>query len=290
MKTPRRAPPSARQRRAALAAALAGVAAASPGTAQVPAAPDSVRIAGQVVDAVTGEGIPEARVTLSLLVHDPGRVGVAWAGMTGEEGIFVSDRIPWGGYLLRAEALGYGTAEDTVDLRGGREMEARVELQPAPLELPPLVVVSRRETRLERSGFYERRRSGQGYSLTREEIESHRPLRASDIFRRVPGVSLGRSGRQNLPLLRFRGCVADIVLDGVPLQGPVSLDEILSPDDVEAVEVHSAAFMPSRTGTQACGTVMVWTREGSPEGGRRLTLKRALVAAAFVALAILLTR
>lgn len=133
--------------------------------------------------------------------------------------------------------------------------------------------------------------AAQGYSLTREEIETRRPALASDLFRMVPGVRLEYGRQGEAPLLRYRGCRPDLVLDGVPLTGAVAVDDIVTMDDVEAVEVHSGTFFPARVGARSCATVMVWTREGSrAEGGRPLTLRGGLAAAAFVALSILLTR
>ncbi|MCJ7629704.1 MAG: hypothetical protein MUO50_15115, partial [Longimicrobiales bacterium] len=85
-------------------------------------------------------------------------------------------------------AFGFGRVTQRLELKRGREVDVRIELVPEPLELPPLVVVSERRSRLEVLGFYERRRLGQGYSLTREEIETRRPALASDLFRMVPGV------------------------------------------------------------------------------------------------------
>lgn len=274
-----------------VAAGLGCFAAAGPAAAQSTAGPDSLRLSGLVLDGATGEGIPEVRVYLVVPTGAPGAGGTVWAGVTDEGGAFAAMAIPAGVFELRTEALGYRAVTSPVDLRGGREMEVRVELPPAPLELEPLVVVSRRRSRLEAAGFYERRRAGQGYSLTREEIEAHRPLRASDLFRRIPGVQLETPRRGGAPLLRFRGCYPDVVLDGAPLGQPVAIDQILTPDDIEAVEVHSGAFFPARVGIRSCGTVMIWSREGSSvEPGKAFTFGRFLAAAVFVALSVLLTR
>lgn len=250
--------------------------------------PDSVRLAGRVLDALSGEGVADVRVTLGI--PEGGDSATVWEGRTDATGSFVTPLLPWGRFLLRTEALGYGAAAETLALTGGREMEVSVELSPAPLELPPVVVVSRRRTRLESVGFFDRRRTGQGYSMTRAEIEDRRASRASDLFRAVPGVRLVRT-RNGDALLQFRDCLAQVVLDGVPLQGTVSVDQILGVHDIEAIEVHSGTFFPTRLGVRACGTVMVWTREGSAtEPGSGVTVGTVLTALALVALSALLLR
>ena len=276
----------------ALGAALC--AAASGAHGQVLPGADSVRIVGQVVDQTTGVALSEARVSIVLRAVPAGETPgsearTVWADVTDSTGTFATMPIPAGNYGITVEALGYRTADEDVELSGSRAFDISVELVPQPLELEPLVVVTRRQSRLETSGFYDRRRMGTGYSLTRDEIEAHRPLRASDVFRWVPGVTLVPSRRG--AMLRFRGCSPDVILDGTPLVGPVPLDEILSADDVEAVEVFSGAQAPVSVPTSSCGAVMIWTREGGrDEKGHPLTWRRLLAAGAFVTLAILLTR
>ena len=273
-----------------LLVAATALCAAPPGArGQEAAGTDSVRIVGEVVDQITDSSVVNSRVTVVLRAV-PGQASrVVWTGVTDSVGIFESTPIRAGRYGLTVEALGYRTADEDVDLSGSGEIEIRVEMVPEPLELEPLVVVSRRQSRLETSGFYDRRRTGQGYSLTREEIEAHRPMWASDVFRYIPGVQLIPSRRGNM--LRFRNCSPDVILDGTPLTPPVPIDEILSAEDLEAVEVFSGATAPINLRTSTCGAVMIWTREGRhDEKGHPLTWKRLLAAGGFILLAILMTR
>jgi len=250
---------------------------------------DTVRILGEVVDQTTGQGIAEARVSIAVPAEPGGEARIAWAGVTDTTFTFETAPIPAGTYRITVEALGFRIADEEVELSGSREMDIRVELVPQPLELEPLVIVSQRRSRLETAGFYDRRRMGAGYSLTRDEIEAHRPMRATDVFRFVPGVHLVPSRRG--AMLRFRGCSPEVVLDGTPLVGPVPLDEILSADDLEAVEVYSGGHTPVHVPTTSCGAVLIWTREGGfDEKGHPLTWKRLLAAGAFVAFAIVMTR
>lgn len=258
-----------------------------------PAVPDadSVRVVGRVVDASSRAGVEEARVVL-VATGGGGPERVLWGGLTGREGSFVSAPVAGVVVELRVEALGFGPATTVLDLSAGEDLDVVVELGPEPLELDPVVVVSHRDPRLEAVGFYARRQAGQGYSLTREEIRARGAGRASDVFRHIPGVQMEAQRRGTASLLRYRGCYPDMILDGVPLAGPVVVDNILTVEQIEAVEVHGTGSMPARARVGTCGTVLVWTRQGSrtERGGGGMTVGRFLGVAAFVTLSILLTR
>lgn len=263
-----------------------------PAAARLPTLPpaDSARIAGRVVDVTSGSGLADARVTLSVAVApDSGRV--LWGGLTGSDGLFLTGPVEAGVATLRIEALGYRTSVSVLELPAGMEVEVLVELGPEPLELSPLVVVTHRDPRLQAVGFYARRQAGQGYSLTREEIRARGAARPSDVFRHIPGVQMEAQRRGTASLLRYRGCYPDLILDGVPLTGPVVVDNILTVEQIEAVEVLGSGAMSARARVGTCGTVLVWTRQGSrTEPGSGATASRFLAVAAFVALSVLLTR
>jgi hypothetical protein len=279
-------------RYSALALLVTALAGATAGACQQPppATRDSLEVVGRVVDRVSGEELPAVRV--SLRWRGDGRADtVVWQGLTDESGSFLSARVPALSYEVRAEALAFRPVAEPLDLRGRRRVEIRVEMVPEAVELEAVVVTSRDRSRLEASGFYERRRLGFGHSFTREDIEARNPLRVSDLLRTVPGMQVvpGRGGVG--ATLRYRGsCQPNLVVDGVPLSRPVSIDEILSPGDLEALEVHSSSYFPGRIGSSTCGTVVAWTREGQRGEGRPMTWRRALVAAGLVLLGILLVR
>jgi hypothetical protein len=232
--------------------------------------------------------VPEARVW--LLVGESAEARIVWSGLTDKDGAWASTPVAAGALDLHVEAFGYRDAAGPVATLQGAEMFVRVDLVPAPLEMEPLLVVSTRQSRLETSGFNQRRRQGQGFGITREEFEPRNLLRPSDVFRLIPGISVQPGRRGGGGTLRYRGCSPDLVLDGVPLVDATAVDDILSIMDIEAVEVHSGVMFPSRGMGSSCGTVMIWTREGDRhELGRPMTWRRAGVVAGFVLLAYLLT-
>ncbi len=85
----------------------------------------------------------------------------------------------------------------------------------------------------------------------------------SDLLFGFPGVRLSpdRYGTRRISI-RNRGAPT-IYLDGMPFQpGTVALDDLVSPDDIEAIEIHRGAFIPTEFMAfgDACGVIAVWTR------------------------------
>ena len=65
--------------------------------------------------------------------------------------------------------------------------------------------------------------------------------------------------------LLLRGqCRPGIWLDGMKVSNVDSIDQLLSPHDVEAVEVYHGWELPVEFGVDPCGGVLIWTRMGTP--------------------------
>jgi len=95
--------------------------------------------------------------------------------------------------------------------------------------------------------------------------------------------------------LLLRGqCRPGIWLDGVPLGGADSVDQLMSPLDVEAVEVYHGFELPVEFGVNSCGGILIWTRRGNPDAESAGTgwgiLGSVLGAAALVVVILVLTR
>jgi Carboxypeptidase regulatory-like domain/TonB-dependent Receptor Plug Domain len=124
--------------------------------------------------------------------------------------------------------------------------------------------------------FYRRRRWGWGHFLTRADIERRGALVMSDVLRGLGGVHLACGGRGCDVLMTaantmfIRGvCRPSVILDGAVLRvggvgsGGGSVDGLLNPFDIEAVEVYpSAAGVPVQYGgyMSPCGAIVAWSR------------------------------
>lgn len=248
--------------------------------------PDGL-VHGHVVARETGERIEGVAVRIR-----PADGGDGADRLTDEEGRFLFAAVAPGRYEVEFGHIGFGEVRDSVVLEFGSRVRLVVEMVPEAVELEPLVVQTTQRGRLVSAGFYRRRRAGLGRFLTRPEIEERDPYRVSDLFRSIPGVRVSPTSQGRQGLLTMRGgCVPTLYIDGAQTVSGRSVDEILQPLDVEAVEVYHGAQVPARFVRGGCGVVLVWSRDPSPgpaEGGS--FWKRLGAAGLFVLSALLLTR
>lgn len=235
-----------------------------------PAASGAQRVVGTVEDP---EGRPISEVHVSLL---DGRQRPIAVGRSDDGGRFRVEVPSTGEYYLRLARIGYLTLFDgPYRLSGDDVLEARAVMHAFPVEMDPLeVTVSGRVRRLAEVGYYERRETGFGHFLERDEIMGTAPMHLTDALRRLPRAYVIDSGPGQLnPGLLIRGgtgfCRPTVYLDGaMAAQGgggrrdPVRPDDWLAPEDVEAVEFYAGpASAPIRFGALAeCGIMLIWTR------------------------------
>ena len=251
--------------------------------------PDApVIVQGLVLDQAIRAPLEYAAVSLA---PGPGEGAGLGTRITDEEGYFVFDSVPPGTYTLVVTLLGYRERRDTLRVEPGDNLDVLVALSVDPVPLEPIVVeVRRRFVPIFMEGFEERRRIRSGTFFTREDIAMRGLFRFSDLLRMVPGARVTSSSRYG-PVVTLRGgCRPQLWVDGIRTVTSLGMDDILPPMDVEAVEVYHGVQTPAEFGSDACGTIVVWTRRGEPGPATGSFWKRLGVAVVFVTLAILLTR
>ncbi|MCZ6917892.1 MAG: carboxypeptidase regulatory-like domain-containing protein [Gemmatimonadetes bacterium] len=210
---------------------------------------------GTVTNSITGEPIVAVAVGINGTV----------ATLTDDRGVFRVDDIEFGTILLEIRRIGYLMIAAEMDLvEDGLAVDFNIKLVPLPIELAEIVVEGDRTIFVfgRMRDFYRRRKRGLGDFFTRREIEEKNPLVVSDLFRMVPGVRL-RPGAFGINRISIRNCGAPtIYLDGMPFRsGTVQLDDLVSPENIEAVEIHIGAFVPAEfMSFGACGVILIWTR------------------------------
>ncbi len=233
---------------------------------------------GAIVDAASARPVVLAYVGLLA----PGREFVV-ATLADGEGRFSIRAPEAGSYFLYVARTGYRPLLDGLfDLGEDGVLELSVGMTPAPIPVEPVVVeVEGRGVDLASVGFYERRASGQGHFITREEIERSAVGELADAMRNVvglrvyePGVNpLFPTGVQHSEILVRRDgewCSPTLFVDGVAVarggrggSRPVRPDDYVDPSEVDGVEIYTRpAETPlefERTG--GCGAVLVWTRK-----------------------------
>jgi hypothetical protein len=244
----------------------------------------TVRVVGRVVDHTTGTGLPLARVVISE--PDSSRdQGIVWRGLSGPNGRFEAGALPAGTFELRVETLAFSPLVYAITLEGDASVDLHIEMVPDALELSPLVVTTTRPRRLELGGFYERRATGLGTTMTRADIEALGPPRVTDLFYGLAGVDVIPSTRGRSADVRLRrGCSPQVVLNGAPFTYPISLDDLVNVGELEAIEVYhgaTAGALPYYS-TNSCGTIMVWTRQLSGVSGKPFEWRRLFAAAGLI--------
>lgn len=260
--------------------------------AQVRPPAPTAPVFGVTLDRSTGEPLDGVSVALAPL---PDGDAPAPPAVTDSAGRFSFDPeiMADGLYRISFQRLGYVTLSDTVPFMAEVGLELEAQLVPRALELEPLLVVTEGRNRsLERQGFYGRRQRGVGRFLTREQLGAERALAASEMFRRIPGVRVrttgGFPGRTVLTMRN--GCHPDVYLDGARTHTPFPVDDVLSPEMVDAVEIYGVSQLPARFGNTQCGAVLVWTRTPNASPAQPWGWGRFLFAVGFVVGAVLLTR
>ena len=244
--------------------------------AAAPAAAWSQGIHGTVKDQATGRPIVAASVAL---LSPRGRT--LDHVLTDTAGAFLLEPDDAGSYALQASGLGYRTATSTpVPFKDGELVEVTLLLAVDAVPLEPLTVTARSfppNRYLADAGFYDRKRSGVGVFLTRDDIMRRRPEEFSDLMRSVAGMDVqpaGPTGRRGFSMTgRSNGrCQPALILDGTPtLIGGMQplrardlpLDDVLSPRDIEGLELYKGpAGVPSEfnVNNAGCGVLVVWTR------------------------------
>jgi hypothetical protein len=224
-------------------------------------------LAGHVVDAATGEALPNVEVMLS---GGADSTGASRGTMSGAGGAFVFEDVRPGEHWLRAVSVGYVAGAWKVQV-GAAGLAVRLELQSRPVPLEGLRVQGHARARL--GGFYTRREQKLGTFIDRTQIERAAPKRPSDLMRLVPGLRIICPGFSISCTLRTWAppAIAGVDAGDCPMQyfvdGSLSpdfqLDDLL-PDEIEAIEVYThAASVPARfnIGVKSrCGVIVIWTR------------------------------
>lgn len=233
---------------------------------------------GTVVDSASRQPVAGTQV-----VALGGTEAPAGQAVTGKDGDFTL-HLPAGNYRLRLRRLGYSPRiTQAIAVDSTSEANVQLWLSPVAVSLDTVtvvaeqVVVEKRVRYLVDAGFYERRHWGFGVFMTRTHIDSVMPRAVSDLFYGISGVRVVCARSRSCDLLMpaattmfHRGtCLPSVVLDGVVIragglkQGLLSLDDLLNPFNIEAIEVYrSPAGVPVQYSgyLSPCGAIIAWSR------------------------------
>lgn len=184
---------------------------------------------------------------------------------TDDRGYFDLGRFAYGRVALTARRLGYEQRTIQVEVDpDGRSSSLEIVLLVLAERLDDVNVTGAPPAKLQ--GFYERSRQARtfGRFFTEEQIRRMNPRSTSELFRNVPGVTLG-SDQSGGNVIRIRGCQPMVWLDGQRMPG-TELDEVIVPSEIAAIEFYqSSAGIPAQyleRGNRLCGLILVWTKTG----------------------------
>jgi hypothetical protein len=241
-------------------------------------APASAQIIrGRVTDAATGS--PVTAASIKLIAPDSTVSATVSADSSGQ---YLLRAARSGRYVLLFERIGYAPRRSQeIELSGSGLYELSVALSPSAVPVAPVEVkVEARVPALERSGFYDRKKMGQGHFIERPLIEAREGRLTSELFHGITGVRvLQKSGGGYHVILRGGyatgfgrnpHCPPRVLLDGVPVHGigeTFDLD-LIQRNEIEAIEVYrSPAQIPAQYGgaESRCGVILLWRRVGIGE-------------------------
>lgn len=232
----------------------------------------AAEIHGRVVGT---DGAAVDRVTVSLL-------GVSDV-VTDSAGVFRFVSLSTGTYFLRATRIGNTPVLKNITVTAEERVRVEITLNPIAHQLTAVVVRADSAVTAvsDPTGFEHRRRTGQGFFMTEEQIERRRAISTEQLFLAVPNVRIDTGGivlidRGVISYKRmllgpgpnqfsgqFIDCVGvQVFVDGAMMPQPFDVNTI-SPKHIKAIELYRgpATTPPElRTPKTVCGTLAIWTR------------------------------
>ena len=228
-------------------------------------------LANQDSGAKAGNAVVSGRVILEGAPSNAGSrvevVGTEKVVLTNEKGEFTIRGLPSGSHVLLARHLGFGAETVPVDLSSREPRQVSIKLPKFVAALDPVLVTARRVASLEKVGFSQRQKSGQGYYLGPERIQALHPNYLTDILRTVPGLRVDYTPTGEV-VSSSRGvgsgnCVQYYV-DDMPWQSamPGDINNYINGREVVGVEVYNGPGAPAQytRGFSNCATIVIWTK------------------------------
>jgi hypothetical protein len=198
---------------------------------------------------------------------------------TNSEGRFRFVDVPAGQYLIIVRRVGYRPTSAIVQVGAAETLRLSYALEPVVTQLESVVVREDRVS-LRMLEFERRRKQGQGYFITREQIERRNLPVSLDYLRLAPSITLtpshNSSGLSEYVAISKReggsfngdgagACAMQVVVDNVPMPRRFPLEMLPPTRDLAGIEVYAgaASVPPEFSGLdRRCGMIVVWTRDG----------------------------
>jgi hypothetical protein len=243
------------------------------------AAAQHVRI--RVTDDVDESPIPDAVISL---LNNGSSVHANAAG------VIVVAAARAGSNVFTIRKLGYRPITTTLDVPAHDTLRVHVIMSATPTALDTVTVIGRNMA--SRFSLFEAHRRGNpgAHFITRQQIDSQRPIETLDLLRSIPGFRVVRPPTAGAPILEStRGttspgamgmlgnelqgsvpCHPRVGVDGVVFGVDFPIDDI-APSEIYGVEIYDGPstlppeYITSIAVGGSCGLIMIWTRTGAGE-------------------------
>lgn len=194
-----------------------------------------------------GSAVAHARVELR---------GTAWSGVADERGGYRIDGVEPGRYTLLASAVGYATAERTVEVEASRTVRVDVSLEVSVFALDPIVVTgTKKETFVSESPVKVDvvRAAHLGRSGARDLMEAMQGI--NGLYQQV---DCGVCYTNNIRINGMEGPYTSVLIDGMPIMGALASVYGLNGINTAIIERLEIIKGPSSTlyGSEAMGGVV----------------------------------
>lgn len=241
------------------AATTPGAPASAPAdtAARKPAPLGSAVLTGHVTST---EGKPLEGAMVLLL-------GTQLSARSNSDGAFRLTGLPAGTQSVEVREIGYSPKRFAVDLTPHRPSTLTATLDERTQVLKTMEITAKRGSEI--AGFDQRKKTGLGYYMDRDQIEKSASISTTDLFRQVPGLTVAWDGQgYQVQVNRTSNagmCPVAYYIDGSPfLSLGDDIDQIVRPEDIAAIEVYkSSAETPMQfQGADGgpCGTIVIWTK------------------------------
>ncbi len=171
-----------------------------------------------------------------------------------------------GEHAITYRLLGYTAVQLSETFAAGQALRRDLYLARMPRLLTAMEVKGR-NLRVP-AGFetiYKRAARGQGYFVTREQIDSLNPRDIVGVLNSFTSARTGYTGSGKFNRIESQRCEDfAILLNGTPITAnPVAVEELLTstpPSWIQAIEVYDSRARIPVEFQPACGVVAIWTR------------------------------
>lgn len=261
--------PAGRLARGSVRALLAGLALTA-FVAAGAAAQQTGTVTGLVRDAVTQQAVPGAQVSIP---------GTGIGGLANNSGRYLLLNVPAGQHTITVQLIGYATVERQVNVAAGESTVLNFDVREEALSLEGVVVTGT-------AGSARRREIGNSISqINSREIELSAVTDFGDVLQgRAAGIQIndfsGQVGTASQIRLRGNNSLTQgndplIYIDGVRMQNTAmgdddeqgataSVFDMISPQDIDRIEVVKGPAATTLYGTEAAGGVIqIFTKKGA---------------------------